>query len=75
MKDEQKETDKFVKLCGSVKKAEQLFRLYTNSFPFGTSLTFLMDRGKTKEQVFIKKALEENFTMKQINALLNLQKG
>lgn len=71
--DEQAATEAFEDLCGGVNKAQRLLQLYKNSYPSGTEYDRLMGRGKTKEEVFARKAKQAGFTDEQIDALLDLQ--
>jgi hypothetical protein len=73
MKTEAEYTKDFEILCGSLDRAHRLFQLYKNSHNTGTSYDLLQGRGRTKEQVFIKRATKEGFTIEQIEALLYLQ--
>jgi hypothetical protein len=70
---EQKDTAAFEELCGGVPQAQRLLRLYMNTHGHGTAYDMVMGRGRTKEQVFRKRACEEGFTSEQINAFLRLQ--
>lgn len=70
---EQEQTAAFEKLCGGVQQAQRLFRVYKDSHGTGTAYDFAMGRGRTKTQVFAKRACTEGFTMAQVNALLALQ--
>ena len=73
MKNEQEQTAAFEALCGGVAQAQRLMKLYKDSRGFGNAYDMVMGRGRTKEQVFRKRACAEGFTHEQINALLRLQ--
>jgi hypothetical protein len=64
--DEQTKNDRFVKLCGSVAKADRLQSVWNVSFPHGFHDEI------TREDDFRKKASQEGFTEKQIKAFLDL---
>jgi hypothetical protein len=70
---EQEQTAAFEQLCGGVEKAQRLFKLWKNSRGYGTAYDIAMGRGRTKEQVFTKRACEEGFTTEQCYALMRLQ--
>jgi len=70
MYDEQKETDKFVRLVGGTKKADRLQDIWRNSCPHSTSDVF---KPITREEDFRRQAKEEGFTDKQIEAFLKLR--
>ncbi len=70
---EQEQTAEFETLCGSVERAQRLFRIYKDSRGYGNAYDMRTGRGKTKEQVFIKRATDEGFTTEQCYALLRLQ--
>lgn len=61
----------FEDLCGDSSRAARLFSIYKNSHPH----RHWQDPRKSisKEEVFAKKAKNEGFSDKEINALLNLQ--
>lgn len=70
--DEQKATERFETMCGGANKAAQLFDIFKNSRENpGMGVTRMY--AKTREEVFTKKAQEAGFSLKQANALLNLQ--
>jgi hypothetical protein len=72
MKDEQQQTAEFEELCGGVEKAQRLFRLYKECRGYGNAYDIVMGRGRTKEQVFRKRACEEGFTVEQANTLIQM---
>lgn len=69
---EQENQDRFVKLVGGTAKADELDRLYQNSYPHGTEYDRLFGRGLTKEQAFERAALARGFTKRQIAAYRSL---
>ena len=64
--------EQFEELVGGVVKAERLMRIWNNSYKCGTKYDFLMGRGRTKEQVFERKAKSEGFTEQQISYFYQL---
>ncbi|RLI63942.1 MAG: hypothetical protein DRO67_04875 [Candidatus Asgardarchaeum californiense] len=72
--DEQVSQDIFEEECGSVKKAMRLQYLWNNSYPMGTQYdkTFKTGRYRSKGEVFVKKAMAEGYTEKQIDMFLSL---
>lgn len=72
MNDEQRTQDAFVDYVGGTAKAEQLSRIWQNSWPSGTNYDRLMGRGGTKEDVFRAKAKREGFTDEDVDAFLSL---
>jgi len=72
MRDEQLLTENFELLVG-VSRAQRLLHIYINSHPYGTQLDFLLRRGRTKEQMFTRKAQFEGFNPSEISAFLELQ--
>ena len=64
----------FEEAVGGVSKAEQMQRLWNNSYPVGTKYDYSMKTGvyRSKEQVFWIKAKREGFTDKQIKMFLSL---
>lgn len=71
-KDETLMQEQFENLVGEISKAERLMQLWNNSYPVGTKLDFLYGRGRTKEQIFERKAKTEDFTQEQINCFYEL---
>ena len=70
MRDEQALTDRFEALCGSIERAQRLFRIWKNSYPNGEPLF----RGhQTKKQVFERRAADEGYTPSQIRAFYDCQ--
>ena len=65
MRDEQKENDRFIRLVG-VKKADRLQYIWNTSYPHG------FQSEVPKETEFLKRAKDEGFTDKQIDAFLKL---
>lgn len=65
---------KYVELCGGVQEADQLFQIYTNSYHFGVETDFVFSKQKVDEKSFINRAIDAGWGIKQINALLDLQK-
>jgi len=63
MATEQELNDNFVRICGSVGKADRLQQLWNMSYPHYK---------KTREQDFKEQAKREGFTNRQINAFLSL---
>ena len=72
--DEQKSQALFEDAVGGVKKAEQMMRLWNDSYPCGTKYdkTFKTGFYRSKEQIFNIKAKRDGFTQKQINMFLAL---
>ena len=68
-KDEQKTQDAFVKFVGGTHRAEQLSKLWGNSYP-GTTRGF--ERALTKREVFCMKAKNAGFTTEEVNAFFCL---
>lgn len=69
MIDEQVATKAFEELCGSVERAQQLFRIFKDSYPMpGQWMEQL-----PKRVVFRRRALFTGFTEQEIEALLDLQ--
>jgi hypothetical protein len=71
-KDETLMQEQAIFLIGEVSKLERLMQLWKNSYPCGTKLDFLYGRGRTKEQIFERKAKTEGFTDKQIECFYEL---
>jgi len=71
-KDEQVMQENFEELCGGYKRAERLMYLWNNSYKTGTKYDFLMGGGRSKIEVFEKKAKEDGFTKKQIECFYSL---
>lgn len=69
MRDEQRETDNFVALCGGTQKADRLMRIWNNSYP-GISAS-IWDK-PSKEDMFRRSAARDGFTSRQVNAFLRL---
>jgi len=61
--DEQELNDRFVRLCGGVRKADRLQAIWSFSYP---------RHGKSREETFRETAKSEGFTERQIKAFLNL---
>lgn len=72
MRTEQERQDRFVALCRGHRKADQLDRLYQNSWPHGTAYDRLTGTGMTREESFRQNAKSEGFSISQINAYLKL---
>lgn len=70
MYDEEYEQEKFIRAVGGRSKADELQRIWNNSFPHSTYDIF---HPKSKTDVFKEKARDSGFTTKQINAFLNLR--
>lgn len=73
--DEQKETDKFVKMVGGVSRADQLQRIWNmHGYPHGTQYdkVFRPSAYSSPEQSFANAALREGYTPSQIRAFLRL---
>jgi hypothetical protein len=64
----------FEDAVGGVSKAEQMQRLWNDSYPCGTKYdkTFKTGFYRSKEQVFWIKAKREGFTQEQIDMFLSL---
>ena len=69
---EQERQDRFVTAVGGTARAEELDRIYRNSYPHGTEYDRLMGRGLTLEQAFRIRASRAGFSTKQINIYLSL---
>ena len=65
--DEQAETDALEDMIGR-DRCNILFRLCQNSYPSGTEYDRLYGNGKTKDQVFLRKARGMHFTEKELQA-------
>ena len=70
--DEKATQDAFIDFVGGTAKADRLQLLNMNSYPMGTALDRLNGRGKTKEQVFRRKAKNAGYTDRQVTAFLML---
>jgi hypothetical protein len=68
--DESATTKAFEEYVGGIFYAEQLMRIYKNSYPGIKRFTF--DKPLTKEEVFRNKASREGFTHLEIDAFLML---
>lgn len=75
MHDEAQKTEEFEAICGGVNRANRLFLLHKNTHDNRTALDKLQSKGKTREEAFRAKALRDDFTEAQIDALLDLQQG
>ncbi len=70
MKDEQALTDRFEELCGSVDKAQRLFRIWQNAYAHDHPMK---QYSLTREQVFERQAKSAGYTQQQINAFYACQ--
>lgn len=70
MRDEQAETDHFESACGSVDKAQRLFRIWQNSY---ASIHPNPRYSKTREKVFEASAKSAGYTDEQIQAFYACQ--
>ncbi len=66
---EQGRNDRFVDIVGGRQRAEQLSRIYQNSYPMPGHC---IAPAKSKTEVFMMKAKRERFTQKEINAFMAL---
>ncbi len=64
--------DRFVKLVGGTHRADELMRIWNDSYPHGTEYDRLFGRGLTKEQAFERSAIAHGFTKRQINSFRSL---
>jgi hypothetical protein len=69
---EQERQDRFVRLVGGTNRADELMRIWNNSYPHGTKYDRLYGRGLTKEQAFERNALNRGFTKRQISAFYSI---
>jgi hypothetical protein len=67
---EQERQDRFIKLVGGTARADELMRIWNNSYPHGSEYDRMMRNGLglTKEQAFERSAIARGFTKRQINA-------
>ena len=70
MRDEQRETERFERLCGGVANAQALLRIWGDSYP--QQGAYIFER-YSKEDVFRRKATAAGFSQRQVNAFLALQ--
>ena len=70
MIDEQEATDRFEQLCGGVSRAQELLRVWQNSY---ASPHPIPTYSKSKEEVFWLSAMARGFSDEQIDAFLDLQ--
>jgi hypothetical protein len=63
--------EEFVEFLG-VEKADWMQRLWDNTYKCGTAYDFLCGRGRTKKEVFVRKAKEHGFSAKEIGMFLSL---
>jgi len=70
-RDEQAENDAFVRMVGGVKRADRMQQIWKDSYPQGCLSPFSRS-GKSKEEVFRQKAIDEGFTGEQVNRFLDL---
>ena len=68
-RDEQAENDAFVRMVGSVARADRLQQIWNMSYPKGNCG---MMKGQSKEEVFRENAKKEGFTDQQVNRFLDL---
>jgi hypothetical protein len=73
--DESNDHRAFEDYVGGVDKAQQLFRIYKDSYATTNMFPTQPSYGKTKEEVFRKKASQAGFNIRDIDALLSLQGG
>jgi hypothetical protein len=66
--------DRFVSLVGGTSRANELMRIWSNSYPHGSEYDRMMRNGfaLTKEQVFERTALSRGFTKRQISAFYSI---
>jgi hypothetical protein len=74
MYNEQKETENFEKACGGRSKADQLFKIFQDSYPgHAYDVKKFHVREYSKTEVFKLRASKYGFTNTQIEMLLRLQ--